>query len=295
MTVIPARVLDRIGEAIGGVAQESVRPVGGGSINRAYRVCGANGKPYFLKINEAGGLEMFEAERDGLRELKNAGAVRVPEPVACGLADRAAFLLLEHLELSGRSSGAAATLGKQLAAQHRHTAAAFGWSRDNTIGSTPQPNEWDKDWVAFLGSKRLGFQLGLAARNGYGGRLQKSGEALMTALPILFTDYLPEPSLLHGDLWGGNWGAMSNGEPVIFDPAVYYGDREADIAMTMLFGGFGSEFYQAYEVAWPLDAGFAMRRDLYNLYHVLNHLNLFGGAYQQQAVEIIDTLVAQIG
>ena len=176
---------------------------------------------------------------------------------------------------------------------HRTTRAEFGWVRDNTIGATPQPNTPDPDWVRFWARQRLGFQLALAARNGHGGALQRLGETLLGRLPDLL-DHAPAPSLLHGDLWGGNLGYMRDGEPVIYDPAVYYGDREADLAMTELFGGFGGDFYAAYREAWPLDPGYASRRDLYNLYHVLNHLNLFGGGYLGQALNLLGRLLAQV-
>jgi len=181
-------------------------------------------------------------------------------------------------------------LGKQLAKQHRFCAEQFGWSRDNTIGSTPQHNSWSDDWVSFFAERRLGFQLELAAQNGFAGDLQSQGRQLIDNLGYFFSDYWPEASLLHGDLWGGNW-ASSNGRPVIFDPAVYYGDRESDIAMTRLFGGFGREFYAAYEEAWPTTSGSEKRTRLYQLYHVLNHLNLFGASYLGRAQDVIRNLL----
>jgi fructosamine-3-kinase len=148
--------------------------------------------------------------------------------------------------------------------------------------------------VAFFRERRLRYQLDLAGRNGYSGRLSPQADELLERLDRFFTDYQPVPSLLHGDLWGGNWAAAAGGEPVIFDPAVYYGDREADLAMTRLFGGFGAGFYAAYEAAWPTDAGARTRGDLYNLYHVLNHVNLFGDGYIPQARAIIRGLLAQL-
>src|SRR5262249_29793225 len=155
--------------------------------------------------------------------------------------------------------------------------------RVNTIGMTPQINEADSDWIRFFRERRLRYQLDLAVGNGYGGDLQKQGAQLLERMHGLFAGHRPQPSLLHGDLWGGNWGATADGTPVIFDPAVYFGDREADIAMTRLFGGFDTSFYGAYESAWPLEAGWQARTTLYNLYHVLNHLNLFGAGYLSQA------------
>ena len=147
--------------------------------------------------------------------------------------------------------------------------------------------------MRFLTERRIGFQLDLAARQGYARELGRDGESLLEKLPAFFTDYLPPPSLLHGDLWGGNFAA-TEGVPVIYDPAVYYGDRESDIAMTELFGGFGREFRAAYEDAWPLDPGYRQRKDFYNLYHIINHLNLFGGMYAGQAVRMMKTLLAEL-
>lgn len=270
----------------------SVQGVAGGSINSCYRVADRSGRVWFLKVNAADCAGMFAAELDGLRELRAAIAVRVPEPVASGAADDAAWLLMEHLDLEPGSAAAAARLGERLALQHRHGSERWGWRRDNTIGSTPQPNGWHEDWLAFWRERRLGFQLALAARQGHGASLGDRGQRLLDRLPRFFEGYRPVPSLLHGDLWGGNWAMAGNGEPVIFDPAVYYGDREADVAMTELFGGFPRDFHAAYERAWPLDAGYRVRRDIYNLYHVLNHLNLFGGGYLGQAIGLMDRLLA---
>ena len=177
---------------------------------------------------------------------------------------------------------------------HRVCARAFGWDRDNTIGSTPQVNTADADWVSFLREQRLRYQLDLARANGADAGLLDGGERLLDALPRFFDSYYPHPSLLHGDLWGGNWSADAEGQPVIFDPAVYYGDREADLAMTELFGGFDDRFYHSYRQAWPLDAGYNSRKVLYNLYHVLNHYNLFGGGYARQAQGMIETLLAEL-
>jgi len=269
------------------------RIAGGGCINTAY-VIGDGERRYFVKLNEPGAAPMFEAEAQGLRELCEGGALRVPGPVCHGATPEAAFLVMEFLPLGGARRDTAQRLGYGLARQHRVTRARFGWRMDNTIGSTPQPNPPTDDWVAFYREHRLLFQLELAARNGHS-RLQAPGERLASALEAFFQDYRPAPSLLHGDLWGGNSAALAGGEPVLFDPAVYYGDREADIAMTELFGGFAQDFYSAYRESWPLDAGYGVRRTLYNLYHVLNHLNLFGGGYLAQAERMIHELLAEIG
>ena len=247
---------------------------------------------FFVKTNSAARLPMLEAEADGLRALACAKAIRVPAPVGCGGAGGVAFLALEWLELSG--GGGDAALGAGLAQLHRTTAQAYGWHRDNTIGTTPQDNAWTDNWATFFGDRRIAPQLVLAAGKGHGGRLQRDGERLLAAIPALLAGHAPAPSLLHGDLWSGNAARLASGEPVIFDPAVHFGDREADLAMTELFGGFGADFYAAYAEAWPLAPGYATRRTLYNLYHVLNHLNLFGGGYRAQAEAMIAGLLASV-
>jgi protein-ribulosamine 3-kinase len=273
------------------LAAEPDASVGGGSINECYRWDSDQG-PLFVKLAPRERLAMFEAEAAGLGELAAAQALRVPQVLGCGESAGQSFLALEWIEFGARSAGSERLMGERLAAQHRVTSSAFGWHRDNTIGSTPQLNDPEQDWVRFLVERRLRFQLELAARNGQGPQLIERGALLCERAQQFFATYRPVPSLLHGDLWGGNWATDATGQPVIFDPAVYYGDREADVAMTHLFGGFGREFYRAYEAAWPLDRDAPARRALYNLYHVLNHLNLFGGGYQRQAQSLIDQLLA---
>ncbi len=256
-------------------------PISGGCINQAWRIEGRGGARYFVKLNDANKLTMFEAEHAGLNAIAATRTVRVPQPIAHGTASEHAFLVLEYLDL--QSSGDARLLGEQLAALHRTQALQFGFPQDNTIGETPQRNTWASDWISFWREHRLGFQLDLAARNGHGGNLQELGHKLMERLPEFFDGCQPQPSLLHGDLWGGNHAFTPDGTPVLFDPAPYYGDREADLAMTELFGGFDQNFYAAYRAAWPLHEGYATRKILYNLYHTLNHANMFGGGYARQA------------
>ena len=249
----------------------------------------------FVKRLPLSELWRLEAEVDGLERLASAGAIRVPRVLDQGVSDREAWLELEWFDLQCPDAAADARLGATLARLHAVTAPVFGLGRDNAIGASRQANATSSDWTAFWHDRRLGFQLELAQRNGYCGRLQERGRRLMEALPALFAGHSPRPSLLHGDLWGGNHAMLADGTPVVFDPGVYYGDREADIAMTRLFGGFGPRFYASYEQAWPMDAGAGVRSDLYNLYHVLNHLNLFGGGYRGQAESMIDRLLAAAG
>jgi fructosamine-3-kinase len=245
---------------------DSARSVPGGCIHRCYEVR-VGGARRFLKTNGVEYADAFAAEADGLRALRDAG-LRAPEPLACGVNGRHAYLLLEFLELTSRGDFAA--LGRMLAKAHRRPGQRFGWARDNYIGSTPQRNAWCDDWVEFWRERRLRPQLEMAGL-----------DVDLGALDRLMENHKPKPSLLHGDLWSGNAGFTKEG-PVVFDPAVYYGDREADLAMTELFGGFPREFYKAYNETFPLDAGYEKRKHLYNLYHLLNHLNLFGGGYLGQ-------------
>jgi protein-ribulosamine 3-kinase len=265
--------------------------IGGGCINQALRVDYGDSS-YLVKLSGAGQVGMFAAEALGLQELQQCSGLRIPEPVCWGSDGQSCYLVMEYLELGGR--GDAAALAAGLADMHRITRPEFGWVRDNTIGSTPQINTPAIDWIEFWRDRRLQFQLDLAMHNGAGGRLQARGERLLAELPQLFRGYTPAASLLHGDLWGGNQAYTRSGEPAIYDPAVYYGDHEADIAMTELFGGFGRDFYAAYREHYPLDAGYAVRKRLYNLYHILNHFNMFGGGYLSQAQGMLDSLLSEM-
>ncbi|MGZ8190663.1 MAG: fructosamine kinase family protein [Methylococcaceae bacterium] len=272
----------------------SSHSLAGGDINAAFRLQG-HGNSYFVKLNRANSVAMFAAEFAGLQEIASIQAIRVPKPVTFGQTDGHSFLALEYLELGSSSKVSGHLLGQQLAKMHRHKQPYFGWHRDNTIGSTPQINNQCADWLSFWREQRLGQQLKLAAKNGYGGRLQATGERLCGTMNALFQNHHPQPSLLHGDLWAGNAAVDKQGCPVIFDPACYYGDRETDLAMTELFGGFSRDFYAAYQEAWPLDPGYSIRKTLYNLYHILNHLNLFGGGYLRQAENMIAMLLSESG
>lgn len=268
-------------------------PVAGGCINSAWRIEG-NGQRYFVKLNDSDKLPMFAAEAEGLRALACGSGLRVPAPLCWGTAGRHAYLVLEYLDLSSPAASTWEAMGRGLAAQHRQTQPRFGWQRDNTIGSSPQLNPWRDDWIVFWREQRLGFQLKLADQNGYRGALQEKGAMLMDRLESFFPGYRPVASLLHGDLWSGNCGADRDGNPVLFDPAVYYGDRECDLAMSDLFGAFPPRFHAAYRESCPLDPGYAVRKTLYNLYHILNHANLFGGAYAAEAERMMDRLLSEI-
>jgi protein-ribulosamine 3-kinase len=285
---IAQSIADATGQAF---VIENRKSVGGGCINTAFRVTG-NDRAFFVKTNAPSSHAMFLAEAAGLREIAHSNTIRVPQPVCNGRNGEASWLVLEYIEFGGQRDSR--RLGVQLATMHRVTADSFGWQRDNTIGATPQINTSDDNWLEFWRARRLGFQLQLAEKNGAPRRLLTQGERLLAECPPLLAGREIQPALLHGDLWGGNAGFDGSGMPVIFDPAVYYGDRETDLAMTELFGGFGSDFYAAYDEAFQRDAGYPVRRTFYNLYHILNHFNLFGGGYAQQAEAMICETLAEL-
>lgn len=263
-------------------------PVHGGDINQAFRLeCGVH--KYFVKVNRADLLPMFVAEKTGLDAIRSSQAIRVPEVFLTGHQDNYAYIVMEYIELGGRADvGLFATA---VAAMHCCFQDQFGFECDNTIGSTPQHNTFNTDWIDFWRQHRLGFQLELAQQNGFDAGLIDAGNRLAENLGKFFKTYHPRPSLLHGDLWSGNQGADLDGNPVIYDPACYYGDHEADLAMMELFGHPGEHFFSRYSEHFPIDSDYAERRELYNLYHVLNHANLFGGGYAAQAQRTIERLL----
>ncbi|MGD1804479.1 fructosamine kinase family protein [Dapis sp. BLCC M126] len=263
--------------------------VGGGCINNGYKLTNGT-RSYFVKINQASLVEMFRAEALGLKQMWETQTIRVPKPLCYGTEGNNCYIVLEWLDLGGRGNDKSwEEMGRNLAALHRYQGKSeFGWDINNTIGSTPQINTWCGDWAEFWAQHRIGYQLKLAKRRG--GSFSQ-GYRLLKMIPELLADHQPQPSLVHGDLWGGNASVTANGEPVIFDPATYWGDREVDIAMTELFGGFPNAFYRGYNEAWPLDDGYKQRKILYNLYHILNHFNLFGGGYASQAERMIQQLL----
>jgi protein-ribulosamine 3-kinase len=267
----------------------SARPVAGGCIHSAWRMAGPDG-PVFLKTSPAASAWMLEAEADGLLALRDASCLRVPDVLGHGVAGGLAWLALEWLELGPVSAASERALGEALAHQHLAAGARFGWRRDNALGATPQPNGEADDWGEFFAARRIGHQLELAARQGLPARLLERGEQLRARVPELLAGHRPAPALLHGDLWSGNRAADARGGPVVFDPAVHYGDPECDLAMTRLFGGFSREFYAAYDAVIAPAPGRDRRERLYQLYHVLNHANLFGGGYVSQAERLVEKL-----
>ena len=262
--------------------------VSGGCINDAKILHTDSGKQFFIKTNYDNLPGMFLNEANGLRELLKANAIRVPQVIYV----EEDFILLEAIKSGTKSNNFFEDFGRRFARLHKYTEKHFGFYENNYIGSTPQINVPDKneqnDWTSFYFNKRLKFQFDLAEKNGF------TREELCKAFlqledrieKILFYDY-EKPSLLHGDLWSGNFMADENGNACLIDPAVYYGNREADLAMTKLFGGFNNKFYSAYNEEFPLQNGYDYRENIYKLYHVLNHLNLFGSGYYQQVISLI--------
>lgn len=285
------QIAAQISQATGQLFQiRHQRSVGGGSVNQAYALSGlasSREQSYFVKLNQASRLAMFEAEALGLKQMAASQTIRVPQPICWGVADRA-YIVLEWLNLGYGDHQAWEAMGRDLAAMHRVTGPGFGWQQNNTIGFIPQVNDWTTDWTEFFVTHRLGFQFDLARQKG--GRFPKQSQLIAT-VPQLLADHHPIPSLVHGDLWTGNAAVTQQGEPVILDPATYFGDREVDLAMSQLFGSFPANFYQAYNEAFPLEPGYAHRKILYNLYHILNHFNQFGGSYEAQANQMIAALL----
>lgn len=263
--------------------------ISGGNINENYEISDGEQR-YFVKINASEFLPMFEAEQDNLTTLRNTNTVNVPEFITLGKTRGNAFIILNYLPTKSlyhcRNS---LEFGQQLAELHAiHTQIEYGFDNDNYIGTTVQPNRWHKKWAQFFADQRIAWQLSLLAEKGI--RVAQDNDALLDSVYYGLKNHNPSPSLLHGDLWSGN---AANGPfgPLCFDPACYYGDRECDIAMTELFGGFDSDFYKGYQSVYPLADGYHRRKSIYNLYHVLNHCNLFGGHYIQQAEQMIDELM----
>ena len=281
-----------------GVSVVSQRSVSGGDINRAYRLTVRSGDgsehELFLKENSVSLWSMFEAEAAGLEALGNTGAIPVPEVLGLGIDGTSSFLLLSWVPSGAPAPGFWEDFGKQLAELHRADtssllagAGRFGFSGDNFIGSTPQVNEPRDTWVSFFQECRLQPQLKMASSAGL---LNSSDLAVADRVLNRLDELLVEPespSLLHGDLWSGNYMVGPDGRAMLIDPAAYVGHREADLAMTELFGGYHPAFYAAYRNAAPLQPGYEDRRDLYNLYHLLNHLNLFGTSYYSSVRRIL--------
>lgn len=286
-----SRICKRLSKTVGKeITYLSHQSISGGCINSSYKLQ-TNGGPFFVKANSIDTLSMLQTEALSLQAIEASNTIRAPKWLHVSEIRDRAVLILEYIPMQESSKTGMQRLGEQLAKMHQVTHQQFGWSCDNFIGKTAQPNASEDSWVTFLKKHRLGHQIELCQSKGL---ILEGGQRLLENLAGFFKHYAPLPSLLHGDLWGGNIGFDLGGAPVIFDPACYYGDREADIAFTEMFGGFSHKFYDSYNTVFPLNQGYDVRKRLYNLYHELNHYNLFGGGYGKQAQQTVNYLLTQV-
>ncbi len=276
-----------------GVKVAQYRSVGGGCISNAHIIQLEDARKFFLKSNTLQLKPMFDAELLALDELAKSQTIKVPRPLVVGQTATQSFILMQPVNEGPRPSDFFQTFGQQFAQLHHATRqpssdSPFGFHHDNFIGATHQPNTWTQTWVEFFAQHRLAFQLNLAGKNNLATpQLTSLGQSLIDKLPDLIASPNEPACLLHGDLWSGNYMNDEEGQPVIIDPASYYGSREADLAMTHLFGGFPQTFYDAYNHHYPLQSGYRDRIEIYKLYHLLNHLNLFGSSYLSQCLSIL--------
>ena len=279
---------EQLSKILGGPVQH-IETVSGSTFDSSIVAHTSQGR-CFVKFG--GNHQRLAAEYDGLVALSNLGQVRVPEPRGLESHDNQTFLITQYIKFHPPRRQSYVTLAELLVENHRQRGPGYGWHRDNFIGATAQQNTFNSDWRDFFLNYRLLPQFKLAESNGYAGRIQALGEHLITNFNSFA--HAPEASLLHGDLWHGNCKFDTSGAPVIFDPAVYYGDRETDIAMMRLFGGYPREFFNAYHSLWPLPDGHQIRVKIYNLYHELNHLNLFGGSYLNAAISSMEDILSHL-
>ncbi len=289
---LQARIETAITEATGKPARfVGSHSTPGGCINDSRIVTLKDGRRFFIKTHSDAKSYpgIFACEFEALALLTETGAVRVPRPVACG--DE--FIVLEAYAAGSKGAGWHEQCGRQLAQLHQRTQASrFGFARDNYLGTTQQPNHWSDSWIDFWRDQRLGWQLQLfAEKTGADDPLLQLGDRLLARLGEILGGVDEPPVLLHGDLWAGNAAADEHGEPVIYDPASYYGQREAEFGMMRLFGGFGPRCEAAYQDLWPFQDGFDERISLYRLYHELNHLNLFGRSYYESCIATMKLFV----
>jgi fructosamine-3-kinase len=267
---------------------ENATTVSGGDIHQSFLISNTDNQSFFVKVNEAIHFDLLKTESNSLEKIKNTNSIKVPNVITLNHNKIFSFLVLEALNLKHRGNHYA--LGQQLASLHKNTHKQFGFDHNNFIGYTPQKSQFCISWPEFWINNRLKPQLQLAYKNGFNSTLQSYEDTLFKACSQQLA-HEPVASLLHGDLWSGNKGFLEDGTPVIFDPASYYGDRETDIAMTELFGGFNADFYRGYNDSWPLTENYQQRKNIYNLYHQLNHLNLFGGGYLSACQQAIETII----
>ena len=292
--IIPEEILHQVQDALNSRERSrevvNFTPASGGCINNGGRVSTPDGD-YFLKWNSATRFPgMFRAEAAGLKLLSDAKSFRIPEVIALGEAENYSWILMEHIKSSPRKPDYWKQLGKNLASLHRNTSEAYGLDHDNYIGSLGQKNGYLDNWIEFMISRRYEPMVSLALNSGkIGSEVAHNFEKLYGKLQGILV-YEP-PSLLHGDLWSGNLMIDDEGSPALIDPAVYYGNREIEIAFTILFSGFDKEFYDTYQQEWPLESGYTDRFELYNLYPLMVHVNLFGGSYLSQVNQVLKRFV----
>lgn len=272
-------------------AVRTVTPVSGGDINQAFQITDSD-QAFFIKLNRASLVDMFSAELLALERLQQSSTIRVPNAYFVGQNEDKSFILMEYLTFS--SSGSKQQFAIDLAKMHQVNSEQYGWQSDNFIGSSLQYNQYTMYWPEFYAEYRLKPQINWLSQKGCSKKLTDLIDAVIVNIDGFFVDYQPKVSLLHGDLWSGNYGFLSDGTPIIYDPASYFGDHEADLAMMELFGSPGKDFFTAYHQEFPIDSGYAVRKKLYNLYHILNHANLFGGAYSSQAASMATSLLSAL-
>jgi len=289
------QILDSLGEQLqADYSQGRALPSGTGCINETYKISASGRDDLFIKLGPAVHLGMYEQESRGLDLLRQCSAVRVPEIIGCLQLPAAAVLALEYIELSPLRGAGEPRFGEALAHLHQIEGRAFGLDEDNFIGRSHQINGWREDWWDFFCQQRLLPQRRLAQLQGMRTTLLDSLDQLLELIPLRLKDYKPAASLLHGDLWRGNMALDAAGTPVLFDPAVYYGDGETDLAMARMFGGPGADFFQAYHALIGRRDGHELRRNLYDLYHWLNHFNLFGVGYLGQLESALATALDEL-
>lgn len=281
----------------GPVSIVNTAATGGGCISSANVVTLQDGQRFFVKSNRMASTSMFPVEALGLQNLRETNTIRIPGVVALGASESSAeidsaatsFLILDYIQPQRQPGDFSERLGRQLAELHRAGSSdQFGFPQDNFIGATPQPNTPNANWIEFWIQQRMEFQLKLAVSNGFGDAISQVGTRFVERAPQLLESTEEPPSLIHGDLWSGNFFADGDGDPVLIDPAVYYAHRESEFGMTTLFGGLDRRFYDAYCETWPLSEGWEERVETYRLYHLLNHLNLFGRSYLSGCIEIMN-------
>ncbi|MFC2103426.1 fructosamine kinase family protein [Bacteroidota bacterium] len=269
-----------------------VQSVSGGCISNAYKLRLNNGTSLFLKVNSSANKDMFIREAHGLQELIQAAVIKIPDILDFD----EDYILLEFINSAGKQKNFSEDFGRKFALMHKFHNEYYGFYENNYIGSNPQINIPEQsenlNWAEFYFNKRLLYQFNLAEKKGNStSALRSAIVKLEDKIDTIITDSNEKPALLHGDLWGGNYITDENGSACLIDPAVYYGNREADLAMTKLFGGFDSKFYGAYNEMYPLSDGYDYRENIYKLYHILNHLNLFGSGYYSHCMSLISCYI----